>query len=190
MWAQLQQVRRTCIDQYFRQPEKPELRPIPRRLNYICPTTVVLFDPLQNLLRKVDGRFQINCVGVGILARVYHQSHALFFSHRSHYCRSAALPVLSWAAVGMVVFRCALKVSSSFAEAASSRKDGETTFDVKLSGLEQHLKTAEKQLLQSQVSSRRQSSHRCHKRRWTFLSSAPQQTSALCFSVARSRRNI
>lgn len=52
------------------------------------------------------------------------------------------------------VFRCAEKVSSSFAEAASSRKDGETTFDVKLSDLEHHLETAEKQLLQSQVSSK------------------------------------
>lgn len=52
----------------------------------------------------------------------------------------------------MLVFRCVEKVSSSFAEATSSRKDGETTFDVKLSDLEQHLKTAEKQLLQSQVS--------------------------------------
>lgn len=52
----------------------------------------------------------------------------------------------------MFVFRCAEKVSSSFAEAASSRKDGETTFDAKLGDLEQHLKTAEKQLLQSQVS--------------------------------------
>lgn len=60
--------------------------------------------------------------------------------------------VLSWVAVGMLVFRCVEKVSSSFAEATSSRKDGETTFDVKLSDLEQHLKTAEKQLLQSQVS--------------------------------------
>lgn len=51
-----------------------------------------------------------------------------------------------------VVFRYAVKVSSSFAEAASSRRDGEATFDVKLSDLEQNLKTAEKQLLQSQVS--------------------------------------
>ena len=121
---------------------------------------------------------------------MYHQSHALFFFTPESLLQISRPSVLLWAAVGMVVFRGALKVSSSFAEAASSRKDGETTFDVKLSGLEQHLKTAEKQLLQSQVSSRRQSSHRCHKRRWTFLSSAPQQTSALCFSVARSRRNI
>lgn len=45
-----------------------------------------------------------------------------------------------------------MKVSSSFAEAASSKKQGETTFDVKLGDLEQHLKAAEKQLLQSQVS--------------------------------------
>eukprot|EP00752_Nemacystus_decipiens_P003758 g3461.t2 len=43
------------------------------------------------------------------------------------------------------------QVSSSFAEAASSRKDGEATFDVKLSDLEKHLKTAETQLLRSQT---------------------------------------
>lgn len=47
---------------------------------------------------------------------------------------------------------CWLKVSSSFAEAASRKKEGEVTFDMKLSDLEQHLKTAEKKLLQSQVS--------------------------------------
>lgn len=62
----------------------------------------------------------------------------------------------------MLVFRCAEKVSSSFAEAASSRKDGETTFDLKLGDLEQHLKTAEKQLLQSQVSRiEGREGHRC-----------------------------
>lgn len=46
---------------------------------------------------------------------------------------------------------CWLKVSSSFAEAASRKKEGEVTFHTKLGDLEQHLKTAEKKLLQSQV---------------------------------------
>lgn len=53
----------------------------------------------------------------------------------------------------MFVFLHAEQVSSNFAEVASSRKDGETTFDVKLSDLEQHVVKAEKQLLQSQVRS-------------------------------------
>eukprot|EP00903_Cladosiphon_okamuranus_P017656 g16259.t2 len=43
------------------------------------------------------------------------------------------------------------KVSSSFAKAASSRKDDEATLGVKLSDLEENLKTVEKQLLQSQT---------------------------------------
>ena len=40
---------------------------------------------------------------------------------------------------------CMNKVSRSFAEAASRKEEGKTTFDVKLCDLEQHLKKAEKQ---------------------------------------------
>ena len=54
----------------------------------------------------------------------------------------------AWCSCSVVL----MKVSSSFAEASSSKKEGETMLDVKLGDLEQHLKAAEKQLLQSQVS--------------------------------------
>ncbi|CAM9700612.1 unnamed protein product [Pylaiella littoralis] len=43
------------------------------------------------------------------------------------------------------------QVSSSFVEAASRKKESEVTFDIKLGDLEQHLKTVERQLLQSQT---------------------------------------
>lgn len=55
---------------------------------------------------------------------------------------------------GIVFLRSSvLKVSSNFAEAANSKKEGETSFDAKLGDLEKHLNKTEKQLLGSQVKS-------------------------------------
>lgn len=45
-------------------------------------------------------------------------------------------------------------MSTSFAAAASSKKEGESTLDAKLGVLEQQLREAEKQMLASRVSER------------------------------------